>query len=444
MSKSIRITNATLRSLRAKDKDYFIRDSQLRGFHIKVPPSGRAVYQVEARMSGVGKLKKFKIASVQEMDLPQARERAVEALQNIREGIDPSSVKKAREFEGMKFSTLFEDYIENKDLKESTLKEYRSLYRGRMQHWARKRVIDITKHEIRDWFNQGRRKTVRQANKAFTLLNSLMNYAQVSEIIDKNPCELVTKAGLRQSSPKRTTIISSEDLGKFWTAFTDFDFQKDSQKVARDVIVLQLCTGLRPIEARSLKWETVDFERKKFKVLNTKNGSDHLLPMTQLTYAMFRERQKDKAGSDYVFRIKGGNTKSPHVTDYRKTLNKICELAEIERVRPHDLRRTVATALNDIEVGYADDMHIMNHSSAHITASTYIQQNLEKIRKILQRLVDYYDLKIPVIEDERYSPYTTGTIRNKVYNIGELSADLLRPEESRVLSSMVESEYWEG
>ena len=180
MSKSIRITNATLRSLRAKDKDYFIRDSQLRGFHIKVPPSGRAVYQVEARMSGVGKLKKFKIASVQEIDLPQARERAVEALQNIREGIDPSSVKKAREFEGMKFSTLFEDYIENKDLKESTLKEYRSLYRGRMQHWARKRVIDITKHEIRDWFNQGRRKTVRQANKAFTLLNSLMNYAQVS------------------------------------------------------------------------------------------------------------------------------------------------------------------------------------------------------------------------------------------------------------------------
>lgn len=70
------ITNATIKTLKPSDQTVFIRDSMMRGFQIKVLPSGKALYQVEARLGGTGSVKKFKIAEVHEIDLVEARKQA--------------------------------------------------------------------------------------------------------------------------------------------------------------------------------------------------------------------------------------------------------------------------------------------------------------------------------------------------------------------------------
>jgi len=212
------------------------------------------------------------------------------------------------------------------------------------------------------------------------------------------------------------------DLEKFLTAFVRYDYARDSQMVARDVIVLILSTGLRKNEAQKLMWKDVDFKRKTINIPNTKNGRDHLLPMTQLTYSMLKYRQENAEKSKYVFRLKGDN-ESPHITDFRKTLKNVCISSKIPIVSPHDLRRTFATVLNSLDVGFADTKHLMNHTSKDVTVGVYIQPDIEKLRKILSVVVDFYDHKIPVFNERGCLPYSSNAIRYILYGKGDLYAE---------------------
>lgn len=47
----------------------------------------------------------------------------------------------------------------------------------------------------------------------------------------------------------------------------------------RDYLVLLLLTGLRRTEALRLRWENVDLKAGTLCAVDTKNRSDHMLPM---------------------------------------------------------------------------------------------------------------------------------------------------------------------
>jgi integrase len=417
-----------------------------RGFQIKVPPSGKAVYQVEARLGGTGKIKKFKIGNVQDIPLPEARDRAKEALDKIRSGIDPLLEKRALLHEGKTLRQLIDIYYESRNLKASTRNDYEYLATTLLKHWLDKRVTDITRHEIRDWYARGR-KTPTHTEGGYRLLNSLMVFAMGLEIITQNPCQIVTNAGMRYRIQKRTKHIEVNlDLPKFLIAFTEYKYLRDSERVARDVILLILTTGLRSKEARTLQWKHVDMERKMFTIPDTKNRRDHVVPMTPLTYGMFRYRQQHSDKSKYVFRIRR-KTKSGCITDFQKTLTNICNKAQISVVTAHDLRRTFATVLNSMNVGYADMKELMNHKTRDITAGVYIQPDLEKLRKILVPMVDYFDHKIPAFPPgQGVSRYGSGTLRYSLYKQGNIYPEELNDptEEDPDWMNQAEREFWEG
>lgn len=446
------ITNATIRSLRAGDSDWFVRDATIRGFQVKVPPTGKSIFQVEARLGGKGKVKKFKIGNVQDTTLAEARASAVTALGKIRSGVDPLQEKRALLHEGKTLKLLIEDYYHSRNLKPRTLKDYGIIAEKRFSPWLDRRVVDITKHEIRDWYIRGR-QTPTQTEQAYRFLNALMTYAKGLEIITQNPCHLVTDARMRYSIKKKTSHIEvNEDLTKFFIALKDYSFNKDSERVSRDLILLILTTGLRSMEARSLEWKNVNFNRKTFIIPDPKNRRPHTVPMTPLTYAMFRYREEHKEKSKYVFRIKG-KSKSGYVTDFQKTLTNICTKAEIDIVTPHDLRRTFATVLNTLQVGYADVKQLMNHKARDITAGIYIQPDLNNLRQTLIRVVCFYDRKIPyfpqgmmMAENVIASQYTTGVLRACIYNSGEapLPEEFDPTAEDPDYIRYAEDSFWEG
>ena len=220
----IRINNATLKTLKAKDRDWYIRDSMQTGFQIKTPPSGNSIYQVEARLGGTGRVKKFKIGNVLDTPLTEAREKARTALAKIRSGTDPLQEKRSQTHEGKTLKELIETYIRTKDLKPRTIKDYRYAADKRLQNWIDKRVTDITKHEVFDWYTQGN-KTPTQTDQAFRFMNALMNFAIGLEIITENPCHLVTSARIRKRINIRTSHIElNHDIGKFFIALTKYNF----------------------------------------------------------------------------------------------------------------------------------------------------------------------------------------------------------------------------
>ena len=192
-SRQVRITNATLRGLRVHEADLFVRDTDQRGFQIKVSSAGSRTYQVEARLGGTGRVKKYKIANVGDIGLPEAREQARIALSKIREGIDPLLEKRAQTHEGRTLEEVVDLYFKARTLKERTINDYTYLKNRRFKKWLKTRVKDITKHEIYLWYLQGRQETPTQTEQAFRFLNSIMNFSIALEIIGENPCSLVTQ-----------------------------------------------------------------------------------------------------------------------------------------------------------------------------------------------------------------------------------------------------------
>lgn len=440
-----RITETTLVKLSPKPQERFIRDTEQRGFQIKITPTGHAAYFVEARIGGTGKVKKFKIGNVGDMSLTQARERARASLSQIREGIDPKIEKNRALFEGITLNELMERYFSSKRLKPRTIEDYRYFMGKQFLRWQNRRVADITRHEVLDWYQKGN-ATPTHTHGAYRSLRALMNFAVGMEVIDVNPCVSVKNLGIAYAIRKKNSHIAMEDLERFMTAFLNYPYRRDSQRVARDVMFLILLTGLRPNEAATLKWSNIEFERKRIVLLNTKNGTDHILPMTNLSYALFRYREAHAEKSSYVFRIKG-ESKTGYVTSYQKTLNAICDIAKVDRVTPHDLRRTFATLLNTLGVGYADVKHLMNHSVKDVTTAVYIQPDFKRMQHILQNVGAHYDSCVPFADKppEGFSRYALGTLRSYLYGMGAPAIQKLDDpyEEDEAHQKMVYRDYWE-
>lgn len=432
-SRKTHITAATIRSLRPSEGVQVIRDTSLKGFQIRVLPSGNAVFWAEARFGGgKGRNMKFKIGGV-DMPLPDARERARVALDKIRSGIDPLQEKQMQAHEGKTLRQLIKDFYEVRVLKPSTKAIY-GYHEKEFKGWINKRVADITDYEIGDWYARGKHKQY-MTDGAFRFLHTLMKFAIARRIIQDNPCLMVTHTGQRFKRKRRTGHIESHNLGKFFKALIEYKYVKDSEMVARDVILLIITTGLRSEEARALIWKNVDLKKEKraFIIPDTKNGLDHTVSLTPLSYSMFLYRKEHGEGSEYVFRIKeSSKAKSGYVTNIKKTLGNICKLAEIPVVTVHDLRRTFATALNLIGVGLIDGHKLMNHKSKDMTVQ-YTQAEVEHLRDIYMRVVDFYDLKIEYHEkfkvtgdDPDVAPlwtsgYAIGTLNHVLYDRGSIA-----------------------
>ena len=64
--------------------------------------------------------------------------------------------------------------------------------------------------------------------------------------------------------------------------------------------LLVLFTGLRRSEAAKLTWNRVDLRDKTMIITDTKNHSDHTLPLTDFLFDLLT-RRKSEATTQYVF-----------------------------------------------------------------------------------------------------------------------------------------------
>jgi len=306
---------------------------------------------------------------------------------------------------------------------------------GRLKIFMNRPLADIDKDEIRKWYNKGS-NTPAATDGAFRTLHMLFEYAIAIDFAEFNPCAIVKKAG-RYKKNKRSGFISTDepDLGQFAWALVGYKPKqaKKNYPTARDVILLLLVTGIRSQEAMQLKWDDVVMKRKRFVIRDTKNRKDHTVPMTRLMYAMFKTRHKNisalnkslkgNAALTYVFPNRYG---TGPLREIRKTLEGLCEYAEIERLMPHDLRRTFSTIVEELDIGILSQAQMMNHASS--VTGDYTQISVKRLLEQYEKVSDRIDLSMPVVIDGREyeeGAGAPGNLRNLLY--GDRDAVLFEP-----------------
>ena len=431
------LTQKTVNSCMIRNSEYFIRDAKLRGFFLRVKPSGVKSFGVQARLFGKGQPIQRIIGTRDRFTLQEARVKAKEWLQSINEGNDP------KHFDTSPVTPLdlLESYIRYRDLEPTTVKGYRFNFNKYLNKIKNTPCSQITSDMLISWYEKEKKEHPIAAERTFVTLKTVFRFGKTLRMIEEDATEI---AGVVAKRPRETKNIKKlEQIYRNLPNFLSSFHSTEISDVMRDWIILVLTTGLRKKESMSIKWEQVFLKEKYFVIPKNKAKRYLIVPMIGITYDMFQSRDKKNIqNSPYVF----STDSSKPITDPRKALNRICGTAGIVNYSPHDLRRLFASVCDELSLSEEEIGRLLNHSTRSVT-DLYINRSLENVRTKYRKVIDFMDRQIHFKENQSADAQiitATDLLRASFYGKVSPSPDPPVSAADVALEKHVQDAYWEG
>ena len=323
----IALTDARVWALKKRKTTYDIRDGKLRGFGIRVLPSGAKRYFIHSQHRGrrVWKI----VGEAGSIGADEARTRAKSLLAAIREG----SENEAAAPPDIAFETIAEEVFRRyaRNWKPSTLKVNRNYYRNHiLPRFKGRPIADIDSRDVRQWFASLHAKPAA-ADRSAPILSVIMRQAEIYgyRAEGSNPCKGIK----RYRREGRERFLSVAEMRSLAAVLDRFEADRP-QQVA--IIRLLLLTGCRASEVRTLKWR---YRREgKLFLPDSKTGPRKVFLNTPARAVIERQPRTD---SPFVFPSPRdpGRACSPNLPLWYLMRRQ----AGIEDVRLHDLRHTFAS-----------------------------------------------------------------------------------------------------
>ena len=319
-------TDARIGALVPRRTAYEIRDARLRGFGVRVLPSGRKRFFVHCQRRGerVWKI----VGDAGEMNVDEARTRAGEMLAAIRRGEEVPADPGDTLFEAVA-ETVFRHH--ERVWKPSTLKVNRDYLKNQiLPHFAGRNVVEIDRREVGNWF-ASLAATPVSADRSMPVLSVIMREAERMGFRPEgsNPCR-----GVRRYRRKGRERFLSD--GEIRTLSGRLSAHADRRPGQVAVIRLLLLTGCRKGEILTLRWS--DYREGHLFLRDSKTG-----PRTVWLSAPARAilNARDRTGR-WVFPAPDG--RGPQTRNWLDGFwRRVRAEADIEDVRLHDLRHTHAS-----------------------------------------------------------------------------------------------------
>lgn len=187
--------------------------------------------------------------------------------------------------------------------------------------------------------------------------------------VEENPLLKVKKL----KEPRgRVRFLSDKERKALLEACKVENYQQDKDKNGKKVtnpslyivVAIALTTGARFSEIMNLKWEDIDFNRRLFYFLETKNKERRSVPISQHAYELLQEHKKiRRINTKYVFPGKEGHKP----IELKRQWENAIENAGLEDFRFHDLRHTAASYLAMNGASLLDIAHILGHKTLEMT-----------------------------------------------------------------------------
>ncbi|MDX2426154.1 MAG: integrase family protein [Cycloclasticus sp.] len=385
MDKKFNFTQARIKNLAAPDKgriDYV--DTDTKKLVCRVSHTGNKSFLVTKRVDG--KLKNVTIGKFPDVNVTEARNKARKILTSLTSGIDPTAEKRKQRINQTPLKEVLEQCIEKSDLKPSTAKDYRYKLALGFPDWLNKPVNSITSAMV-----LARHKKISQtgkttANTTMRVLRLTLNYAKAVEMISDTPTDVLKNAKLWHKNQRKDRVIPSDQLKTWHEAVEALPNEK-----ARVYLLMALYMGFRSIEALKLEWAHIDLENNTITQYNTKNGSDHKLPIPTALQPHINKLKDSTGTHKWVFAstiiINGQITGRPMAvpTKQIKAVTKACGV----EFTSHDCRRTFATIAEAVSIPTTMIKRLMNHVTSNDVTGGYIITEEETLRKAINKIAGY-------------------------------------------------------
>ena len=369
----------------SEGRGLLLRDTELKGFGIRISPSGTKTFFAEGNFNRSRQTKRRSLGRYPIVPLDKARGKARELLYQWYIGMDIEKQDMKTAQEAVSTFTLEETinrYFSARSLKSEA--DYRQVTRRVFGDWFDRPVRSLTREDIEKRYCDRvfKKGCKAQTNKAMRYLNAILNFASAETIngtplLLSNPVQVLSDKRYDRSVKPKKTFIEASQLPGWVNAVNSL-----CTPLARDLLLLQIQTGLRDSEAKGLLWEDVDFENRLFAARNTKNGSDLTIPMSEQIYGLLLERKNTATSGIYVFPNK---TQTGPVSSVRKQKDKVIGETGIQFTH-HCLRRTFASLLNkELGVDIPTISILLNHTPQGVTQKHYLTSSPKDFRTVYQQ-----------------------------------------------------------
>ena len=353
-----KITKRAVDALKSLEREHVVWDDDLKGFGVRVHPSGRKVFIVKTRYQG--RIIKMTIGPHHAVSAAYARVRAAEIITDARAGKNPKGRRSNAPTMRALGERFLKEYVPN-HCKQSTAAEYRrSVELFINPRIGKLRVPDVQRSDIAA-LHHDLRETPYQANRTLGVLSKIFNLAELWELRPdgSNPCRHVK----RFKEEKRERFLSDEEYQRLGSALREIEQERSETPAAIAAIRLLMLTGCRLSEIQKLRWEHVDLEAGELKLPETKTGAK-VVHLGEPAIAVLRGIER---GGDNPWVI-AGRKEDSHLTDLQHPWRRIRARAGLDDLRIHDLRHSFASGGLLVGEGLPMIGKLLGHTQVQTTA----------------------------------------------------------------------------
>lgn len=281
------------------------------------------------------------LANNPELNVRMARDLAARVKIDLKSGVNPTDVKRARRAE-LTLGEMFEEYVtKHLDVEGRNSLEIRYDFerllgalpntpqkkRGSVRvktaggvNWQNRKLSSISNSDVQKVIADITRESSKEnANRALKILRAMYNKAILWKLYSKaNPCDGVTQ----HKSKVRDRFLQSDEMPRYFNSVL-----MDPNPGIRDFYLLSPLTGARKSNILEMRWEDINWNQSTWTVPGefTKNGDPMVIPLVDAAIVILNARKPDKPAT-YVFPGKDG---AGHMMDPRKGWERILDRDEV-------------------------------------------------------------------------------------------------------------------
>lgn len=356
-------------------------DGEVSGLALRVTSHEKKSWTFHYTSPKTGKRVRMTIGTYPATSLADARTRAREVRGKVEKGLDP------REAEATGVPRTMKQLVDKrldwmtKEGKRKTAEVRRMFYKDVLEVVGEdKLVIDFTIPD-RQKIIDAKGDATYQANRVCSYLRTLFKFAAGMGAVPYSP---IANCSMPYSEKVRKRVLSLDEIVIFWDR-VDGAFKCVSCKHYPTILKLCLVLGQRVGEIAGMRRDEIDVKKRIWKIPGerTKNKHDHIVPLSDLAWALISEAMA-RGGQEYLF-PRFTKKKGPELPVIPAVIAQALRRAMThfgfkQAFRTHDLRRTLATQISEEENNLAimplAVEHILNHRSvthAGITKKAYNQ-----------------------------------------------------------------------
>ena len=410
-----KLTKRVVESLSPRAAPYDEPDSELRGFLVRVQPSGVKAYYLSYRLAG--RRNRYKLGTHPNLSTDGARELAKIVAGDVARGIDPQARRKAEreQADRERHSTL------------------RAFLDGRYEPWAQAHLkswafqlarlrsdfaeyLEQPLHAFNPFMVEGLRQRwkksgikPRSINRDIQRLQSVLSRAVEWGVLDRHP--LAGLKPLKADKTGRVRFLTAAEERSLRQALAEREqglrearIRFNTWRIARGkaplperngdyldhlrpLVLLALNTGLRRGELLGLRWNAVNFDAKILTVVaeTAKSGHTRRVPLNAEAFEVlssWHKHQDSPAAGALVFPGQAGERMTRIDTAWASLMKR----ARIKNFRLHDCRHHFASKLVQAGVDLYTVQALLGHSEVAMT-ERYSHLAPDNLRSAVEKVV---------------------------------------------------------